>query len=338
MHRRHLTLVLGLALCSASAPAKPSYTLAKSVPLGSPDRWDYLTFDQPSGRVYVAHGDRLTVVDGRSGAVVGEVRGIPGGTHGVVISTAVGEGLTDDGGAGQVIAFDLKSLQVTHRIPAAPDADGIALDPDTGHAFVVEGDPGTITVLDTRLNSVVTTIKAGEKMEFPTAGADGVIYVAGEERNDLLKLDARTNRVTAHWPAPDCASPHGLAFDAAHRRLFMGCVNSVMMVMDADSGQVVAKLPIGRGSDAIAYDPKRRRVFSPNGKDGTLTVYQQTGPDSYKALAPISTAVSGRTMAVDPGSGRLFVVAADTSPGATAGDRARPRPGTLRIMIFDPVD
>jgi DNA-binding beta-propeller fold protein YncE len=116
----------------------------------------------------------------------------------------------------------------------------------------------------------------------------------------------------------------------------MGCVNSQMMVVDADSGRVIARLPIGRGSDAIVYDPQRRRVFSPNGLDGTLTIFQQTSPNTYKALETIPTAVSGRTMAVDPASGRLFIVAADTDPSPTPGGRPKARPGTTRVMIFDP--
>jgi DNA-binding beta-propeller fold protein YncE len=109
------------------------------------------------------------------------------------------------------------------------------------------------------------------------------------------------------------------------------------MVVDTMSGKVVAELPIGRGSDAVAFDPKRKRVFSSNGLDGTITVYQQTGPDAYQALDPIATAVSGRTMDVDPATGRLFVLASDVDPPAQAGGRPRPKAGTLRMMILDPV-
>jgi len=110
-----------------------------------------------------------------------------------------------------------------------------------------------------------------------------------------------------------------------------------MMVVDADNGRVVARLPIGKGSDAVAFDPKRKRVFSSNGADGTISVYQQTSPDAYTALAPVPTAVSGRTMDVDSETGRLFVAAADTDPSPTPGGRPRPRAGTLRLMMLDPV-
>jgi DNA-binding beta-propeller fold protein YncE len=102
----------------------------------------------------------------------------------------------------------------------------------------------------------------------------------------------------ARWPTPDCDNPHGLALDAEHSRAFMGCVNSMMMVADTTSGALVAKLPIGSGNDAMAYDPKRKRVFSSNGLDGTISVYRDVTPDNYEALDTLTTAVSGWTMDV----------------------------------------
>ncbi|MDB5725932.1 MAG: YncE family protein [Novosphingobium sp.] len=334
----HVALsLLALTLAGPVQAAPPSYTLTKAVALGTPDRWDYVVFNAGTGRVYVAHGDRVTVVDARSGAIVGEVSDIAGGTHGTAISLATGQGFTDDGKNGQVVAFDLKTLKVTHQITADMDADAIVFDKATGHVFVIEGDPGAITVVDPATDAAIANIKVGEKLEYGTPDDKGMIYVAGEANSDLVKIDTRTNRVVAHFPTPDCVSPHGVAIDKVGRRLFMGCTNSVMMVIDADTGRVVAKLPIGKGSDAVAFDPSRRRAFSSNGADGTITVYQQTSPDAYTALAPITTQISGRTMSVDPVSGRLFVAAADTDPSTTPGGRPKVRAGTLKLLLLDPV-
>jgi len=330
-------MILALIAAAAVQVAQPAYVLAASTPLGPPDRWDYVVFDAAAGRTYVAHGDRLAVVDGRSGALLGQVEGIPGGTHGVAIAAPAGQGFTDDGRAGVAVAFDLKTLKVLRTIPADKDADAMVSDRASGHVFVIEGDPGAVSVIDARTDAPVATIKAGEKMEYAVGDDRGAVYVAGEAKGDLLKIDARSNTVVARWPTPDCASPHGLAYDDAGHRLFMGCLNARLMVVDARSGKVVSELPIGRGSDAVAFDPHRRRVFSANGLDGTISVYQQLSADRYQALATIPSAVSGRTMAVDPKSGRLFVAAAETDPPATPGARPRVRPGTLRLMMFDPV-
>jgi DNA-binding beta-propeller fold protein YncE len=329
-------LSLAAVLIGAAPASDPTYALTRSVALGAPDRWDYVVFSADTGRVYVAHGDRVTVADARSGGVVGEVTGMPGGTHGVAISVATGQGFTDDGEAGQAVAFDLKTLKVTRRIPAADDADGMVLDKATSRVFVVDGDPGTISVIDAKTAAPVATIVAGEKVEYIASDDNGTIYAAGEGNGDVLKIDARTNKVVARWATPGCDKPHGLALDKTGKRVFMGCLNSTMMVVDTATGRIVARLPIGLGSDAVAFDAKRKRLFSSNGRDGTISFYQQTSPDGYRAMTPIATAISARTMAVDPASGRLFVVAADTDPATSPGGRPRVRPGTLKLMMFDP--
>jgi DNA-binding beta-propeller fold protein YncE len=335
---------LGLAaLAAAAAPAAtptraptPAYRLVGTVALGAPDRWDYVVYDGTTRRVFVAHGDRLAVIDPDTGRLIGNVEGIPGGTHGTAVSSPTGQGFTDDGRDGKAIAFDLTTLKVTHKIPADTDADAIALDPVTGHVFIVEGDPAALTVIDPRTDAPVATIKAGEKLEYAVADGRGSILVAGEANGDMLKIDARTNRIAARWPTPGCTSPHGIAVDSSAHRAFMGCSNKVLMVVDTLSGRTVAQLPIGPGSDAVAFDPVRRRVFSSNGGDGTISVYQQRSPDHYVALPPIGTTVSARTMSLDPRSGRLFVAAADTDPNPTPGGRPKVRPGTLRLLIFAP--
>jgi len=324
-----------MASAAFCEPAAPPYAFVKAVPLGGPDHWDYVVFDVSSGRVYVAHGDKLAVVDGQSGDLIGQVEGITGGTHGTGI--AGGRGFTDDGKAGLVVQFDLKTLKIIKTVVADLDADAIATDKALGRVFVIEGDPGAISVFDGGSAAPVAKIKVGEKLEYAVGDDHGTVFVAGAENRDLVKIDGRTNTVLARWATPSCTSPHGLAYDAVGKRLFMGCINSKLMVVDATSGKVVTELPIGRGSDAIAFDAIRKRVFSSNGVDGTISVYQQLTPDNYQALAPVTTAVSGRTMALDPGSGRLFVAAADTLPPTTPGARPRARPGTLRLMMFDPV-
>jgi len=329
------TTILGL--CASAALAQPSYNVTASIALGAPDRWDYVVFDANTKRVYVAHGDQVTVVDPARGAILGQVAGISGGTHGVAISPKTGQGFTDDGKAGTAVAFDLKTFVIRKSISADLDADAIARDAATDHVFVIEGDPASITVVDPKNDVAIATIKVGEKLEYAVGDDQGMIYVAGEEKGDLVKIDARTNTVLAHYAAPGCTSPHGLAIDKAGRRLFMGCANSVMMAMDADTGRVVATLPIGRGNDAVAYDPVRHRVFSSNGLDGTISVFQQSSPDRYSALEPIPTAVSGRTMALDPQDGRLFVAAAETDPSPTPGGRPKVRPGTLKRLVLDPI-
>jgi len=201
---------------------------------------------------------------------------------------------------------------------------------------VAEGDPAAVTVIDPKSDTPIEKINAGEKVEYIVADGLGSIYVAGEANGDLIKIDAKTNRVLGHWPTPGCTSPHGLAVDPRTHRAFMGCANAVLMVIDSNSGRVAARLPIGLGNDSVAFDPVRKRVFSSNGRDGTISVYQQQSADRYQALAPIRTIVSARTMSVDPTTGWLFVPGADLGPATSPGGRPTVDPGTLRLMIFAP--
>lgn len=340
MTRRGAVVAAALTCCVAtlaSAQSAPSYKISATAPLGAPDRWDYVVFDKASGQVFVAHGDRLSVVNGRTGAVVGEIPGFPGGTHGIAISVPNGRGYTDDGRAGVVKSFDLKTLKVEKTIPAQTDADGITLDPLTGHVFVVDGDSGKITVIDPVSDTAITTIDGGAQLEYAVADNVGKVYVNGAANNEILRVDARTNAIDARWPVPDCTSPHGLAIDPKRHRLFSSCVNSRLVVLNTDTGAEIAALPIGRGTDAAAFDPVRQRVFSSNGIDGTLTVIQQGDQDDYKVIDTVKTAVSGRTLGIDPVTGRLYIAVASIDPDSPPGGRPKWLPGSLKLIFLDPV-
>jgi YVTN family beta-propeller protein len=332
----------------AAVPAAPAhYRLTRGVSLGAPERWDYLVYDAPSHRVYVAHGDHLTVVDGRNGRVIGQVEGMPGGTHGIAISHATGLGYTDDGRAGEGVAFSLETLKVVKHLKAAPDADAVTIDPTSGHVFVVDGDPGLLTVIDPKTDRVVATVHVGSKMEYAVAGDNGKVYVNGVEKREIYRVDTATNRVDATWAIPQCAAPHGLAVDTMTHRLFSSCENQRLVVVNADTGATVATVPIGRGTDAAAFDPTHKLIFSSNGVDGTLSVIREVDANTFVPAGTVETALSARTMSVDPASGRVFLAAADTTAQAMAAAHAArmagkhgPSPfsqGSFKLLFFDPV-
>lgn len=327
-----------LLLAGQAMAAAPAYKTVASIPLGAGERWDLLTFDPGADRVYIAHGDHVTVVDAKTRAVVGSVGTFAGGTHGVAIASGVG--YTDDGKAGVAVAFDPATLKAAATIPAAPDADAIVFDPSSGHVFVVNGDSGSITVVDPKSNKAMATITIGSGLEAAVADGKGLLFVDGADTHDIVKIDTARNTVVAHYPMPDCVRPHGIAMDVAARRVFATCVNKVMTVMDADTGRIVANPPIGGYSDGAAFDPVHKRALSSNG-DGTLSVVQETDPDHFTPLEAVKTVQSGRTIALDPATGTVFIPAADIAkiePPAEPGGRPKVTyaSGSLRLLVLEP--
>ncbi|MHB1869491.1 MAG: YncE family protein [Steroidobacteraceae bacterium] len=332
----------------ASARGTLTYRVVRSVALGAPERWDYAVYEPLSHRVFVAHGNRLTVIDGRGGRIVGQVGPIPGGPHGIAFDEKAGVGITDDGGRGLAVLFSLKSLRVLARLKIQRGADAVTFDPSSGHAFVIDGDTGSVAVIDPVRRAVVTTIHIGGDLEYAVPDGRGNLYVNGVTHHEVFRIDTANDRLTAAWPMPTCRGPHGLAIDTATHRLFASCSNGRLVVVNARDGVVVATLPIGRGTDADRFDARRRLIFSSNGMDGTLSVIREVNANTYEPLATVKTALSGRTMALDPRSGRVFIVAAHTTAQALqaffaawhAGKRPSSSPftpGSLRVLFLDPV-
>jgi YVTN family beta-propeller protein len=337
-----LLAICAIAPACAAEGAAPGYRMIKAVALGAGERWDYVIFDPAGKRVYVAHGDHVTVVDAAKDEVIGQIGTFPGGTHGIAISTETNQGYTDDGKAGTAIAFDLGSLKPLKQIAAAPDADGIIYEPTTRHVYVINGDSGSLTVIDPATNAVVSTIAIGAGLEAGVADRGGTLFVLGADNHEVVRIDAKTNKVAAHWAMPACKRPHGLALDPDSRRLFATCANNVLVVVDADNGTNIATVPIGSGSDGAAFDPVRKLIFSSNG-DGTLSVVAEKDAQTFVAAATITTVPGARTMAIDPQTGRLFLVAADiakSEPPASPGGRPRVSyvPNSLKLLYFDPTD
>jgi YVTN family beta-propeller protein len=338
-----VSLVALAGAAMAAPPSVPTYRITRQVQLGAPDHWDAVVFDAASHRVYVAHSDRVSVVDGQDGRIIGEVSGLSEhrGVHGIAIVGSSGKGYTDDGEAGIAVAFDLKTLKTLGRIKAKDDADAVVYDHASKHVFIINGgESRAITVIDPKTDRVIATIETGGGLEYAVAPGDGKLYVNGSEKRELIRIDTRTNTIDVRWPTADCERPHGLAFDTKSRRAFMTCLNRRMIVINSDSGDVVANVPIDGGSDAAAFDPVRRLAFSSSG-DGTISVVREEGPDSFVALGSFRTHVTGRTMAIDPETGRLFVPVADVDtsgtpdPGARMG-RGRLQPGSLKLLFIDP--
>ncbi|HEV2287582.1 MAG TPA: hypothetical protein VGR81_01370 [Candidatus Acidoferrales bacterium] len=317
------------------AAATSGYHLIKTIPVSGDSFWDYLKYQPSTHRLFITHGDHVAVVNAETGELVANIGGMQG-IHGVVLAPEFNRGFVTDGRAAKVWIFDLNTLKVIGSAPADPDADGEVYDPASKRVFTMNGDSKSSTVIDAKTGKVVGHIDLGGGPEFPVADGQGHVYANIETTSEIIEIDSHTMKITHRWPLAPGESPSGLAIDVKNRRLFSGCRNKLMMVMDADSGKVVASLPIGQGVDATRFDPGTGYAFSSNG-DGTLTVIHEDSPDKFSVVENVKTERGARTMALDPTTHNVYLVTAQVQRIPNPPPHTRPFrmvPGTFHALVF----
>jgi hypothetical protein len=320
-----LTGIVGLTMAQ---PQSASYRITRTFSLGGSGSWDYIVPDPPARRVYIGRQDRVMVVDADQGTLIGEVTGIKG-AHGVAIASASGHGFATSGNDASVLMFDLSSLKVLGRIPAAEDADAIIYDTASDRVFTFNGDAHSSTVIDPRAGTLITNVALGGKPEYGASAGDGHVYANLTDTSEVVEIDAKRATVARRWSTAPCKQPVAMAIDVAHHRLFSGCRSGVLAVSDYQAGTVVATAPIGAGVDGAGYDPSSGDAFA-SAADGTLTVVHQDSPDQYRVAETVQTAPASRNMGLDPMTHRIFIAAAKFDP-PPAGGRGR---GTVAAGSF----
>jgi len=323
-----LAVFVALSCCIAAAQTH-TFQVESTWQIGGSGGWDYLTADPGAHRLYIARGDRVQVVDTQTGKLLAEIGGMEG-VHGVALNSNGKYGYISDGNAGVVRVFDRATLKVLANVPAKKNPDAILFDPATKRVFAFNGRSNSATAIDTVTNRVLQTIPLPGKPEFAQADGDGNVYVNLEDKGQIERIDSRSLKTTANWSIAPCDSPSGLAIDIKNHRLFSVCENHLMAVTDTRTGHVVATPAIGTGPDATRYDGKLHLVFSPTGRDGTLTIVQQNSADSYTPVQTLTTQMGARTMAQNTATGTLYLVTAKFGPRPQAtADQPHPRPEIL---------
>jgi DNA-binding beta-propeller fold protein YncE len=341
VNRAYRTLIAGVfLLCGAVLPATAqSYHVAHRFPLGGGGGWDYLALDTARHRLFIAHQDRISVVDPDNGRMLGEIPGL-NRAHGVAFAYEAGHGFATSGADSTVTMFDLKSLRVLSHTMVPPDDDAVLYDPATKRIFTFNGDAHSATAIDAGSGKRVGDIDLGGGPEFGVSAGDGTLFVNLEDKGAVAEIDAAAMRVKRQWSLAPCESPTGLAIDRAHHLLFSGCRNKVMAISNATTGALVTTVPIGQGVDACRFDPGTQLAFASNG-DGTLTVIHEDAPGTFTVVATVATKRGARTMELDPRTHRVFTVTADFGPApAASAENPRPRPsivpGTFTLLVLDP--
>jgi DNA-binding beta-propeller fold protein YncE len=137
-----------------------------------------------------------------------------------------------------------------------------------------------------------------------------------------------------------CLEPQGLAIDSSHQRLFAACNNMKMVVLNAATGELVASLPTGPGTDAIGYDQGRGLIYTANGgADGSLTVIHQDVTDTYAVIQILPTRRRARTLAVNPVTGEVYLVTDLlgvnlAQPGTIGTLQTAPVKGSFQVLVI----
>jgi YVTN family beta-propeller protein len=259
---------------------------------------------------------------------VGDIPDTPG-VHGIALAPELGRGFTSNGREGTVTIFDLSTLKPITRVKVGENPDAILFDPATKRVFTFNGKSNDSTAIDAATGNVVGKISLGGKPEFAVTTGTGELFVNLEDKSELLSLDPKDLKVKSRWPLAPCQEPSGLALDAKNRRLFAGCDNKMMAVVNADTGKVIATLPIGDGVDANAFDPETGLTFASCG-EGVLTVAHEDSPGKFSIVQNVPTEKGARTMALDPKTHVVFLVTAKFGqPPAPTQAQPHPRPPVL---------
>jgi YVTN family beta-propeller protein len=290
---------------------------------------DYVSVESTTGRVFVSRSTHVMVVDGATGKVIGDIADTPG-VHGAGIATKAGHGFTTNGTDGTVTMFDLKTLAVIKQLKVLEGRglDGIMYDePDDKIILTNHTNPGTMTALNPTTGEVVATVQLEDNApEGAAADGKGHIFVNNEGKNTIQVIDTKTWKATASWPLAPCEGPTGIAYDKASNRIFSGC-NKTSVVVNPDTGKVVATIENGTRVDALGWDPEKKLIFIPNGGEGNVTVAHQDGPDKYTVTATVTTFAGAKTICVDPKTHTAYLFQPERGPAPAPAAGAAPPAG-----------
>lgn len=326
------------AFCVCTLPAQAAeqdYRVTARQILDGPVRWDYLSVDSARHHVFLTRGDHVDVYDGVSKSVIGTIANTAG-VHGVALAPERDRGYTSNGGSDSVTVFMLSSLKEVTTVKIGGKPDSIVYDSKTARVFAANAKDKSLSVIDAESNKLINTIALPGSPETAVVDGKGRLYIALEDKNAIAVIDTEAMKVLRQYDvSAECDEPAGLSIDALSERLFVGCHNSKMAIVDGMTGKVIAAPAIGKGNDATAFDPVRKLAFASNG-DGTLTVIDGNAP--HQVLQTLSTMPRARTMALDSISHALFLVSAEPVADAPQSGKSRPslKPGTFTLLTIEP--
>src|SRR5215471_6294627 len=302
-------LCLVFLICWAASTAcfgKDAYQPLSEIPIGGEGGWDILTIDPTANRLYLSHSTKVVVVDLSKNTVDGEIADTPG-VHAFVAVPEVRRGFSSNGKESKSSVVDLTTLKTTSKVDTGPNPDAVVYEPRHDEVYVFNHTGNSVTVINAKAATVSATIPLGGNPEFAVVDeAAGRVYCNIEDKSEVAVIDTAKHEVVARWPLAPGEEPSGIALDARNHRLFSGCHNKVMTMLDTETGKVIANVPIGAGVDGCEFDESSQLAFASCG-DGTTTIAKEEMPNKLTVIQVLKTERGARTMALDPKSHRIFL-------------------------------
>ncbi len=312
---------------------QPTWQISKTLHIGGDGAWDYVTVDPQTNRLFVTRSTHTQIIDTTSGKVVGDIPG-QSRSHGTAIVPAANRGfITEGGGEGSIDVFDLSTYKLLGKIHTMPDSDGIIYDPFQNLILAVSGDEGKLMTFKPDIDIATgkfTTIDLGGAPEFLAADHGGKAYINLEDKNLVAVVDLKINKVVDRWPVAPGGKPVGMSIDERNHLLFIGCRDpQKLIVMNTETGKVVAALPIGPVVDATKF--AAGQVFASCGGSGELFVASEKS-GTWQIDHVVKTAPGARTMDLDPRNHIIYLPTAETEPAAPGEPRPRMKPDSFMIV------
>jgi len=310
------------------------YHIVKELDVGGEGRWDYVAVDPAAKLLYVPRSTHTQVIREETGDVVGDLKDTPG-VHGVAVVSDVGRGFTSNGRGNSVSVFDLKTLQVLGTTSTGQNPDCIIYDPASKSVMAFDGRGNDVTVIDPAAAPgapAKTRIPLTGKPEYAAADGRGRVFVNLEDKSQVAVIDTTLMKAVAFWKIEGGESPSGLAIDPDHHRLFVGCHNQVMAILDAETGKTLGTVPIGKGVDACAFDAQTHEAFASCG-DGTVTVAKETSDGKFEVVQTVHTLPGARTMGLDTKTHTLYLPAMKQQQGAQPAAAGRGAGGFVIVVV-----
>ena len=316
-----------------AAQAQSGLKVIKTLKISGPGGWDYLAIQPNTNRLFVSHSSVVNVIDKNTGDSIGIIPNTTG-IHGVAFVPSLNKGYTTNGKTNNSTIFNLNTLEVTGTIATGEKPDAIFYDESIKKIVVCNGKSKDLSFIDPTTDKVVATVAVGGAPETAVSNGAGKIFVNLEDKSEIVAIDAKSYTVLAHWPIAPGEAPTGLAIDTKTKRLFAACGdNKLLIVVNAETGAIVANLPIGGGCDGDAFDATTKNIYTTNGSDGTMTVIHEVSADKYEVVENVVTKKGARTIALDEKTHLIYAPTADlqAQPGSK---RPQAVPGTFQVIVI----